>query len=102
MTAMAGFHPLIQRWFNLARPDSNPYRLYALSNVGSLLALPAGLLAAAAFFGVVNFPLDFVTPWRDLAVIGLGLPAFVYAGSWLVSRPRKESATQPAAMGSAG
>lgn len=31
--------PLIQRWFNLANPGANPYRLYALSNVGSLLAL---------------------------------------------------------------
>lgn len=31
--------PLIQRWFNLARPGVSPYRLYALSNAGSLLAL---------------------------------------------------------------
>lgn len=31
--------PLIQRWFSLANPGANPYRLYALSNVGSLLAL---------------------------------------------------------------
>lgn len=31
--------PLIQRWFSLKRPGVSPYRLYALSNVGSLLAL---------------------------------------------------------------
>ena len=31
--------PLVQRWFNLTHPNANPYRLYALSNVGSLLAL---------------------------------------------------------------
>ena len=31
--------PLIQRWFTLAHPLRSPYRLYALSNVGSLLAL---------------------------------------------------------------
>jgi hypothetical protein len=31
--------PLVQAWFHRARPDSSPYRLYALSNLGSLLAL---------------------------------------------------------------
>ena len=29
----------MQRWFSLANPGRSPYRLYALSNVGSLLAL---------------------------------------------------------------
>jgi len=31
--------PLLQRWFSLDRPGGRPYRLYALSNAGSLLAL---------------------------------------------------------------
>lgn len=31
--------PLMQQWFNRANPRVSPYRLYALSNVGSLLAL---------------------------------------------------------------
>lgn len=31
--------PLLQRWAVLRQPHSNPYRLYALSNAGSLLAL---------------------------------------------------------------
>ncbi|MBA3849158.1 MAG: ferrichrome ABC transporter permease [Opitutus sp.] len=31
--------PLLQRWFHLAHPTRSPYRLYALSNIGSLLAL---------------------------------------------------------------
>ena len=31
--------PLIQHWFSRANPGVSPYRLYALSNVGSLLAL---------------------------------------------------------------
>lgn len=33
--------PLLQRWFSLVRPGASPYRLYALSNAGSLLALLA-------------------------------------------------------------
>jgi len=31
--------PLLQRWFSLAHPGRSPYRLYSLSNAGSLLAL---------------------------------------------------------------
>ena len=31
--------PLLQRWFSLQAPGESPYRLYALSNIGSLLAL---------------------------------------------------------------
>jgi hypothetical protein len=31
--------PLLQAWFSLAQPGRSPYRLYALSNAGALLAL---------------------------------------------------------------
>lgn len=31
--------PLMQKWFSHASPGKSPYRLYALSNIGSLLAL---------------------------------------------------------------
>ncbi len=31
--------PLLQRWYHLVTPNKSPYRLYALSNVGSLLGL---------------------------------------------------------------
>lgn len=31
--------PLLQAWFVRARPEASPYRLYALSNIGSLAAL---------------------------------------------------------------
>ena len=41
--------PLIQAWFAKSHPGRSPYRLYALSNVGSLLAL-------------LGFPF-FVEPW---------------------------------------
>jgi hypothetical protein len=33
--------PLLQSWFSLSLPKSSPYRLYSLSNVGSLLAIVA-------------------------------------------------------------
>ena len=37
--ALAATGPLLQSWFSQANPGHSPYRLYALSNVGSLLAL---------------------------------------------------------------
>lgn len=36
---LAATGPLLQNWFSRSRPGASPYRLYALSNVGSLLAL---------------------------------------------------------------
>lgn len=36
---LAATGPLLQNWFRLTRPGASPYRLYALSNAGSLLAL---------------------------------------------------------------
>jgi SAM-dependent methyltransferase len=37
--ALSATSPLLQAWFSTAHPGRSPYRLYALSNVGSLLAL---------------------------------------------------------------
>jgi len=36
---LAATGPLLQTWFSRLRPGQSPYRLYALSNAGSLLAL---------------------------------------------------------------
>jgi len=36
---LASTGPLMQRWFSQSYPGRSPYRLYSLSNVGSLLAL---------------------------------------------------------------
>ena len=36
---LASTSPLVQAWFARARPGANPYRLFALSNLASLLAL---------------------------------------------------------------
>jgi len=36
---LAANSPLLQAWFTRARPGENPYRLFAVSNLGSLIAL---------------------------------------------------------------
>ena len=38
-TVLACNSPLVQRWYGLSSKTTTPYRLYAVSNVGSLLAL---------------------------------------------------------------
>jgi len=55
--------PLLTKWFNGLWPEKNPYRLYALSNAGSLLALfsypfvvePALRLSEQASWWAVGF-----------------------------------------------
>ena len=37
--ALAATSPLVQAWFSVVQPGKSPYRLYAVSNAGSLLAL---------------------------------------------------------------
>ena len=57
--------PLMQQWFSQTNPGVSPYRLYALSNVGSLLAL----LSYPLYFEV-KFPRQTqATMWS----VGLGL-----------------------------
>src|ERR1035437_8692615 len=59
--------PLIQQWFSRAKPGVSPYRLYALSNLGSLLAL-------------VSYPFFFETHFTRKFQAGLwawGLVAYV-------------------------
>ncbi len=60
--------PLVQRWISLGNPTASPYRLYALSNAGSLLAL-------------VSFPFVF-EPLASRTELGWGWSAgfVVFAG----------------------
>ncbi|WNG40374.1 ferrichrome ABC transporter permease [Archangium violaceum] len=57
--------PLLQSWFSRVRPGTSPYRLYALSNTGSLLALLA-------------YPF-LVEPW-----LGRGVQAWAWAAGFLL------------------
>lgn len=46
--------PLLQAWFAQSFPERTPYRLYALSNVGSLLALISYPFLFERFFGLTR------------------------------------------------
>jgi len=58
--------PLLQHWFSLAKPGASPYRLYALSNLGSLLAL-----LSYPFFFEVEF-----SRTTQAQIWGIGLVAY--------------------------
>jgi hypothetical protein len=70
--------PLVQAWFAQAYPGHSPYRLYALSNIGSLLAL----LSYPFWFEIV-LPVDTQgTLWSFGFVLFAGLIAIMGLGVW--------------------
>ena len=84
---------LMQSWFSRLHPDKSPYRLYALSNIGSLLALLA-----------YPFLIEPVLP-RELQALswGWGLAAYVAFTSWCVwllwnKNPAEESPSSDATL----
>ena len=94
---LATTSPLVQAWFARSYPDASPYRLFALSNLASMLAL-------------IGYPFVF-EPWistRQQAVgwsVGFGLFAVLIAASARFglrstteaasNDPMKESAPEP-------
>jgi len=78
--------PLMQQWFSRTNPGVSPYRLYALSNVGSLLAL-------------VSYPFFFETHFTRVAQARLwawGLVAFVIFCGWCAVKMWKASCNDDA------
>jgi len=68
--------PLVQHWFTRSFPGRSPYRLYALSNLGSLLAL-------------VSYPFLFeprLSLSRQVAAWGWEFAAFVLCCGWCAFR----------------
>ncbi|MFO0975237.1 MAG: hypothetical protein U0996_02505 [Planctomycetaceae bacterium] len=78
--------PLMQKWFSRTTPGQSPYRLYALSNVGSLLAL-------------LSYPFVF-EPWlklRQQVYSWTGLYAvYVLLAGWCAYRLLKWNVSLPA------
>ncbi len=69
---LASTAPLLQRWFAVTSPGRSPYRLYALSNTGSLLAL-------------VSYPFlvePFLTLRAQTRVWSWSYTAFALAAGW--------------------
>src|SRR5947209_13789727 len=87
--ALSSTGPLLQKWFSDAFAGASPYRLFALSNVGSLLAL-------------LSYPFFFEVHWdsrTQAAMWSLGFAAFaVCCGfcAWWTFRARQSHAADMA------
>ncbi len=79
--------PLMQQWFAVTNPGVSPYRLYALSNIGSLLAL----LSYPVFFEVKFSRHEQASMWYG------GLAIFLFVCSWCAWSVYKNQSTAPAA-----
>ena len=81
--------PLMQQWFSQTNPGVSPYRLYALSNIGSLLAL-------------LSYPFFFEVKFSRSAQAGLwsaGLVAFVLCCGYCAFRVWRHGAATVAGGG---
>jgi spermidine synthase len=82
--------PLVQVWFTRASGGANPWRLYALSNIGSLAAL-------------LSYPLFFEVHWdvvEQTTLWSVAFGAFVIlslSGVWMDRRHALKEAAQPPA-----
>lgn len=81
--------PLVQSWYGRLYPTRSPYRLYALSNAGSLLALLSYPFLFEPFFGRRTLSLL----WMSAFAVFVALFA---AGSWIVLRAPSTPEAAPA------
>ena len=79
---LASTSPLLQAWFARARPGIDPYRLFAVSNLASLLALIGYPLAVEPFLGNREQVVWWSVLFSVFAVFCAGL-------SWSVSAKRQ-------------
>jgi len=91
---LASTSPLLQAWFARARPGENPYRLFALSNFASLIAL----LGYPFFVEPVFTAREQVNLWSWLFAAFAILCAAV---AWRTPRAAAASDTEPAARSAA-
>ena len=84
--------PLVQRWFHLQRPDEAPWKLYALSNLGSFLALFSYPLVLEPYFRLSTQ----TWIWSGLYVI------FVALCGWAAWQMRGMESEVAAALAEAG
>src|SRR5688500_13457087 len=89
---LAATSPLLQAWFARARPGKNPYRLFAISNFASLIALLGYPFFVEPFLGGA----DQVSVWSWLFAVFALLCAGV---AWLTPKTDVETAVADASTG---
>ena len=80
---LASTSPLLQAWFARARPGADPYRLFAVSNLASLLALVGYPLVVEPFLGNREQVVWWSVLFGVFAVLCIGL-------SWSISGKKEK------------
>ncbi len=73
--------PLLQKWFSDAYPGASPYRLFALSNIGSLIAL-------------LSYPFFFEVHWGSVSQARMwsaGFIAFAMGCAWCAGKTHRHA-----------
>ncbi|MCA8914823.1 MAG: fused MFS/spermidine synthase [Planctomycetes bacterium] len=91
--ALASTGPLLQAWFSRSYPKKSPYALYALSNVGSLLAL----LSYPFLFEPVWGRVDLAWNWSYLFIVFSVLCIVVAVSAFLRTRRTEQNSEVPVA-----
>ncbi len=81
--------PLVQSWYGRLHPGRSPYRLYALSNAGSLLALLSYPFLFEPFFGRRTLSIVWMSTFAVFVVL-------FAAGAWLALRVPSTAREAPA------
>ncbi|WP_254513748.1 spermidine synthase [Anatilimnocola floriformis] len=85
--ALSSTGPLLQKWFHDVLPGSSPYRLFALSNFGSLVAL----LSYPFFFEIRWGVTGQAWYWSLAYMVFVGCCALCAVGSWRARREMAEA-----------
>ena len=93
---LAATSPLLQAWFTRARPGADPYRLFAVSNLASLLALVGYPFAVEPVFGNVEQALGWSGLYAVFAVLCAGLAWFSQRGAEEKKAQEQEPGKKPA------
>ena len=91
--------PLVQAWFSRVYPGASPYRLYALSNVGSLLALLSYPIVFEPLLGVYSQGLMWTVAFAAFALLAGLLGWQVSRLFTLAPQPNAEEAAMDSALG---
>jgi hypothetical protein len=87
--------PLVQAWFSQLYPNTSPYRLYALSNVGSLAALLSYPILFEQFLNVRTQGYL----WSLGFVLFAGLIGYLAITMWKKAMPADAELIEPAEVG---
>jgi len=92
---LASTSPLLQAWFARARPGADPYRLFAVSNLASLLALVGYPLVVEPFLGNREQVVWWSVLFSIFAVLCMGLSWFVSGKAQREESREQENSSPP-------